>query len=463
MKDPFKQPTPITFRRVNRWLVAGGVVGGVLLVVAIIFFVGYLNRDRSVIGVLPVESIFFVEYQAPLLPWQDRTVDRVITTFPVSWIEQQFQWPAGTVDSILTTSEAAAIAGVYNNQGQLALIVVSRGSVVPGGSTVGDYSVATTDSETAALVAKTISGEFFSLASRLPQGLGHNNRITFYLDPNQLSGLITTPSVAALFHTLPAGSTIIGAGNFDSEFYFHLGSSITTNQLAPLLSSLETPIGDLYAAPITLQQLFESWAVANPDFVTTLSQLNAGNSALYGQDYLTPLIPLLQQPGRLAIFATTSDRFFGNDFAFIAPRQSGGTMSAFEKYIRLVIAQKIPIKKVHRLPDDSVVTELLVNAEAYQWQSADFSDGLTGRGLSVDEIGLDLAYITTQNETIVGSSAGVEQFLASSPTAPLCQYPKELSMLLAVNTNIALSQTVGSVKSGLIWQLPTGEVAGCIY
>ena len=439
------------------------MIGGVLFVVAIIFFVGYLNRDRSVVAALPVESIFFIEYQAPVLPWQDRSVDQVIATFPVSWIEQQFQWPAGTIHSVLATSQAAAVAGVYNNQGRLALLVVSRGAVVPGGSTFGDYSVAATDSQTAALAKKTISGEFFSLVSRLPQGLGHNQKIRFYLDPTRLSELIEAPAVAALFHALPVGSTIIGAGDFKPQFYFQLGSSIASKQPAMSRPFLGTPIGDVYAAPVTLEQLFESWATANPDFITTLSQLNSSNSALYGEEYLLPLTPLLQQPGRLAVFATTSDRFFDSDFAFIVPRQSGGTMSAFEKYTSMVVAQKIPIKKARSLPDGTVVTELFTDPSAYQWQSATFPSGLAGRVFSVDELGLELAYVTNHQETLIVSSSDIIEKM-SLPFDPVpCRYSEESSILLTLNTSIALPQAIGSSKKVLIWQLPTGEVAGCIY
>ena len=452
MENSFRQSQPLLrAKKFRPWLVGGGIFFVLLLVLGIWSWRYSLDH---LVKFAPVDNLVYAHWQNPIGFWSKADMTQLPFSFWYQYINDRFEQKLDFQKDILAqTNEAAVLLLPAGNQTSLSLVVLAR------------LSPRQVTGRLAALPQRQLGSNILAFSPKVET----LEKITAVADGSVLP---LAPATKSNFFTSPLFSLYLNAANLKpywspsidwpawslgwwylnlQEFKSGWRLTLKTDSVAPssLVAASERldflpPDFIFYASGVDLAALFSGWLAANPELGAAWPQRAADFQRWYGLDLPSELAPIVASPAQLIIFSSAS-KAFGFDWALIVPRAAQLNLDNWEKFITLLLAQKLPRPVAKTLPDGTVVTELLIQPQSFVWQSESLGDDISARVLLEPRLDFSLAYSQVADRLIIGSSLDHLRSLLTDSSFSLMNLSQRCGLkdvsALAVFNNQALANS----------------------
>jgi len=421
MENPSPQSNPpFPGKKQTRWwIIAGGVFCLVLLLAGLYFYWWYFTTI-NLAQLAPVDSVLYVQARDSIWPIGQRTTmnDLPFKGF-YQQIDQEEVLSSVDLDSLLDNSRQAVFILTLNEDSNLDSVFLfklrdskSINSVLSNLShqVLLDKDILVVASSDSALnkIKEVEAGSVFSLATQIDlKNLGRD-MVGLYLDADNLKSYLNQKEnqMDKIFAQLINQDIYLVVNKKAKQWQFELTNHYFNQTQGNGLSVEYLPEGfGIFASNVNLAEIFQSWFAADKDFSDSLQQTKESLKVTYHFDVERDIIPLLNQPADLIIFNQQTETTLGLDYILLLPQFSEEQRVSFEKFVRIVLVQKLPQEISHFLPDGSKVVELLAQEDTWQWQKENTDDNLEINYLQEPNLNLEISYLTKGGKTILASSS----------------------------------------------------------
>jgi len=416
--SPKLNPQSSGKRQSRWWIVTGGIFVLFLLSIGLYFYWWYFTTD-NLIQLAPIDSVLYVQARDSIWPIGQKTK---ISDLPFRNFYQQIDEEEifSSIDfkNLLVNSQQVAFILTLDKDSNLDSVFLfklrdpkSINSVLPDLShqALLNKNILVVASSNSALnkIKEVAAGSIFSLATQIDLKKLGRSMVGLYLDSDNLKSHLNQRKnlVDKIFAQLINQDIYLVIDKKDKQWQFELmDGSLSQIQNNGLLVEYLPEGFSVFVSGVNLAEIFQSWSAADKDFFDSLQQIKESLKVTYNLDVEKDIIPLLNQPADLIIFNQEVETALGLDYILLLPQFSEEQRVNFEKFVKIVLAQKLPQGVNHFLPDGSMVVELLAQEDIWQWQKEKADDNLEINYLQEPDLNLEIGYLVKGGKMMLASS-----------------------------------------------------------
>jgi len=393
-------------------------LGGIFLSLVfsgVIYFWWRHSAADYLIKLVPLDAVLYVQAQDAIWPWQNQKIsDLPFPEFFQAAEKSEIFSQADLRRDLLDKSFQAGLVILAAEDGGLDQVFIFKFKTPDGLKLISaqlvnklilpeNILVVAKNQKALARIEEVAKGSVFSLATQVDLKRFGKAPLNLYLNSDNLKSYLNTRQdlPSKFFAHLIKEDIHLSFFENQGQWQFKLSGTnlfkAASHQRA--IESLPKNFS-FYISGINLFEVFQSFGkidLALPEFFqATAESLKAIN------DFdLLAAIKFLNQPADLIIFKDGADTALGFNYILVLPQLAEEQVNTFKELIKIILAQKLPESVDYRLPDGSLVVELLAKPETWQWQKTDFEINY----LQEPKLNFEISYLAKDHKFFIASKA----------------------------------------------------------